>query len=109
MLTGTHPEYVSEELMNATEDYAADGGRLIYLGDNGYHWNVSYRQDEPWCVEVRKLNSGMRAWQARPSEYYLANYILTTFSKTGKLPGSNWTLEEKQWRSRTARQIFENR
>jgi N,N-dimethylformamidase len=72
VLTGTHPEYVSEELMDATEDYAAEGGRLIYLGGNGYYWNVSYRQDEPWCVEVRKLNSGMRAWQARPGEYYLA-------------------------------------
>lgn len=72
VLTGTHPEYVSEELMDATEDYAAAGGRLIYLGGNGYYWNVSYRQDEPWCVEVRKLNSGMRAWQARPGEYYLA-------------------------------------
>lgn len=32
VLTGTHPEYVSEELMDATEDYAAAGGRLIYLG-----------------------------------------------------------------------------
>jgi N,N-dimethylformamidase len=28
----------------------------------------------------------------------LLGNILTTFSRTGKLPGSNWTLEEKQWR-----------
>jgi N,N-dimethylformamidase len=28
----------------------------------------------------------------------LLGNILTTFAETGKLPGSNWTLEEKQWR-----------
>jgi N,N-dimethylformamidase len=72
VLTGTHPEYVSEEILDATEDYVASGGRLIYLGGNGYYWNVAYRKEEPWCMEVRKLNSGMRAWQARPGEYYLA-------------------------------------
>jgi N,N-dimethylformamidase len=73
VLTGTHPEYISEEILDATEDYVAEGGRLIYLGGNGYYWNVGYRPDEPWCIEVRKLNSGMRAWQARPGEYYLAS------------------------------------
>jgi len=31
VLTGTHPEYISE----TTDDYIADGGRLIYLGGNG--------------------------------------------------------------------------
>jgi N,N-dimethylformamidase beta subunit-like protein len=73
VLTGSHPEYISEAILDATEDYVAAGGRLIYLGGNGYYWNVGYRKEEPWCVEVRKLNSGMRAWQARPGEYYLAS------------------------------------
>ena len=72
VLTGTHPEYVSESMLDATEDYVAGGGRLIYMGGNGYYWNIGMRPSEPWCIEVRKLNSGMRAWQARPGEYYLA-------------------------------------
>ncbi len=72
VLTGTHPEYVSEAMLDATEDYVAGGGRLIYMGGNGYYWNSAARPSEPWCIEVRKLNSGMRAWQARPGEYYLA-------------------------------------
>ncbi|MBR0733304.1 LamG domain-containing protein [Bradyrhizobium japonicum] len=79
VLSGTHPEYVSEAILNATEDYIAGGGRFIYLGGNGYYWNVGYHRDDPWCMEVRKLNSGMRAWQARPGEYYLA----TTGQKSG--------------------------
>ncbi len=72
VLTGTHPEYVSEAMLDATEDYVEQGGRLIYMGGNGYYWNIGIRNDEPWCVEVRKLNSGMRAWQARPGEYHMA-------------------------------------
>ncbi|NUU42618.1 LamG domain-containing protein [Tardiphaga robiniae] len=79
VLSGTHPEYVSETMLDATEDYIAQGGRFIYLGGNGFYWNVGYHSDDPWCMEVRKLNSGMRAWQARPGEYYLA----TTGQKSG--------------------------
>lgn len=79
VLTGTHPEYVSTRMLDATEDYVADGGRLIYMGGNGYYWCVAFRDDEPWCMEVRKLDSGMRAWAARPGEDYLA----TTGEKSG--------------------------
>lgn len=79
VLTGTHPEYYSERMLDATEDYVAGGGRVIYLGGNGYYWNVAFRPDEPWCMEVRKLDAGMRAWQARPGEHYLQ----TTGQKSG--------------------------
>jgi N,N-dimethylformamidase len=72
VLTGTHPEYYSERMLDATEDYIADGGRYIYMGGNGYYWNVAFRADTPWIMEVRKLDSGMRAWNARPGEHYLA-------------------------------------
>ncbi|MCP3463190.1 LamG domain-containing protein [Bradyrhizobium sp. CCGUVB23] len=43
VLTGTHPEYISEQILDATEDFVAWGGRLIYMGGNGYYWNVAYR------------------------------------------------------------------
>lgn len=60
-------------MLDATEDYVAQGGRLIYVGGNGFYWNIGVRASEPRCVEVRKLNSGMRAWLAHPGEYYLAS------------------------------------
>ncbi|MCB1756739.1 MAG: LamG domain-containing protein [Gammaproteobacteria bacterium] len=72
VITGSHPEYYSESMLDATEDYIADGGRFIYMGGNGFYWNVAWREDEPWLMEVRKLDSGMRAWAARPGEHYLA-------------------------------------
>ncbi|MCB1746618.1 MAG: LamG domain-containing protein [Gammaproteobacteria bacterium] len=72
VLNGTHSEYYSEAMMDATEDYLAQGGRVMYLGANGYYWVVSFRDGEPWCMEVRKLDSGSRAWQAEPGEHYMA-------------------------------------
>lgn len=73
VLTGTHPEYYSEAMLNGTEDYLTGGGRLLYLGGNGYYWVTGTRPEEPWCIEVRKLESGSRAWQAEPGEGYLAS------------------------------------
>lgn len=79
VISGTHPEYYSEQMLDATEDYIASGGRYIYMGGNGYYWNVAFRPEEPWIMEVRKLDSGMRAWNARPGEHYLS----TTGMKSG--------------------------
>jgi N,N-dimethylformamidase beta subunit-like protein/concanavalin A-like lectin/glucanase superfamily protein len=79
VITGSHPEYYSEPMLDASEDFVAGGGRLIYMGGNGYYWNVAFRPEEPWVMEVRKLDSGMRAWNARPGEHYLA----TTGQKSG--------------------------
>ena len=70
VLTGSHPEYWSENGLNSLEDYVADGGRLMYLGGNGFYWVISYRDGEPEYMEVRKGEAGMRAWQAEPGEYY---------------------------------------
>lgn len=79
VLNGTHSEYYSERMLDATERYVAEGGRLMYLGANGYYWVVAFREEEPWCMEIRKLDAGSRAWQAAPGEHYLA----TTGEKGG--------------------------
>ena len=55
-------------MLDAFEDYVSEGGRFIYMGGNGFYWVVYY--DEPWCLEVRKLDAGMRAW-ALNREYYM--------------------------------------
>lgn len=73
VLNGTHPEYYSEEMLDATEAYLGPGGRVMYLGGNGYYWVTGTREDAPHCIEVRKLDSGSRAWQAEPGEGYLAS------------------------------------
>jgi N,N-dimethylformamidase len=79
VINSTHCEYYSERMLDATEDYLAEGGRLLYLSGNGYYWAVGFRDEEPWVMEVRKLEAGSRAWQARPGEHYLA----TTGDRSG--------------------------
>ena len=69
----THPEYYSETMLDATESYLTSGGRILYIGGNGYYWVTSTCQDDPSCIEVRKLDAGSRAWQAEAGEGYLAS------------------------------------
>ncbi|MGH7916309.1 MAG: N,N-dimethylformamidase beta subunit family domain-containing protein, partial [Candidatus Binataceae bacterium] len=70
VLTGTHPEYYSSRMLDAMEAFLTSGGRLMYLGGNGYYWVTSFHPDKPHLIEVRKGEGGSRAWQARPGEYF---------------------------------------
>jgi len=79
IISGTHPEYYSEPMLDATEDYIAGGGRYIYLGANGFHWSVAFRDAEPWIMECRKFGPAWKTWDARPGEYYMT----TTGQKGG--------------------------
>ena len=72
VMTGSHPEYYSERMLDAWESYLADGGRGMYLGSNGFYWVTSWHPAKPWMIEVRKCEQGSRAWQAKPGEYYHA-------------------------------------
>ena len=73
VINATHAEYYSENMMNATEDYLASGGRLMYLSGNGYYWVVSFRDGDMDVMEVRRLDMGTRAWNAEPGEHYMVS------------------------------------
>jgi N,N-dimethylformamidase len=70
VVTGSHPEYYSKEMLDSFEGYLAQGGRGMYMGSNGFYWIVSFHPEKPWLMEVRKAEGGSRAWQAKPGEYY---------------------------------------
>ena len=72
VITGTRPEYYSEAMLDATEDFIARGGRYVYLGGSGYACNVAFRASEPWALECRKYGEMFKVWGARPGEYYMA-------------------------------------
>jgi N,N-dimethylformamidase beta subunit-like, C-terminal len=72
VLTGSHPEYTSTRMLDSIESYLAGGGRLMYLGANGFYWVTSFHPEKPWVIEVRKAEGGSRAWQASPGEYFHA-------------------------------------
>lgn len=70
--TGSHPEYHTAETLDALKDYRDGGGKLLYLGGNGFYWRVALHKDEPGAIEIRRAEGGIRAWAAEPGEYYNA-------------------------------------
>lgn len=70
VISPSHAEYSSGQMLDAYEQYFASGGRGMYLGANGFYWITSQHPDKPWLIEVRKGESGDQAWRARPGELY---------------------------------------
>jgi N,N-dimethylformamidase len=83
ILTGSHPEYWSGEMLDALAAYLAGGGRLMYLGGNGFYWVTNIDAERRHTVEIRRWG-GTQTWEAQPGEFHL--------STTGELGGL--------WRSR---------
>ncbi len=70
VLTPSHPEYQSIGTLDALRDYTAEGGRLMYLGGNGFYWRVAVSPHVPGTLELRRTESGTRAWAADPGEFF---------------------------------------
>ena len=70
VITGTHPEYYSEEMLDSLQSYVDGGGRLMYLGGNGFYWRIAYHPTLPGVIECRKSEDGIRAFATRPGEFY---------------------------------------
>lgn len=81
LVTGPHPEYCTEAMLDAIESFKRDGGSLMYLGGNGFYWVTTVSPRRPHLIETRRSHSGGRAWTGEPGEDELAT--------TGE-PGGLW-------------------
>ena len=72
VLTGSHPEYHTARTLDAHAGYLRGGGRLVYLGGNGFYWRIATSPTVRGVIEVRRAEGGIRAWDAQPGEYYHA-------------------------------------
>ena len=70
VLTGSHPEYDSVEMLDAFETYLRRGGRFMYMGGNGFYWRIAHHPTRAGVIEVRRAEGGVRAWDAEPGEFY---------------------------------------
>ncbi len=70
VLTGSHPEYDSLEMLDAIDGYLRQGGRFMYMGGNGFYWRIAHHPTRRGVLEVRRAEGGIRAWDAEPGEYY---------------------------------------
>jgi N,N-dimethylformamidase len=78
VISGSHPEYWSSQMLDALNAYLHAGGRHMYLGGNGYYWVTSSCPERTHVIEVRRWG-GTGAWRAEPGEYH--------HSTTGELGG----------------------
>jgi N,N-dimethylformamidase len=70
VMTGSHPEYHTPSMLDALQAYRDSGGRLMYLGGNGFYWKIGLSPERNGVVEIRRAEGGIRAWAAEPGEYY---------------------------------------
>jgi len=70
VMTSSHPEYHTPQTWDAIHAYTQQGGRLMYLGGNGFYWRVAVDAELPGLVEIRRGEGGIRAWAAEPGEYF---------------------------------------
>lgn len=59
LVSASHPEYVSVAFEETLEQYLGQGGRLMYIGGNGYYNCSEFHATIPGTVEVRR--PGMEA------------------------------------------------
>jgi N,N-dimethylformamidase len=57
-------------MLDALQAYRDAGGRLVYLGGNGFYWKIALDPVREGIIEVRRAEGGIRAWAAEPGEYY---------------------------------------
>ena len=79
VLTGSHHEYWSGEMIDATQRYLQDGGRLLSLCGNGMYWVTQLDPETGTSVEIRRRGPATRMWEPEPGEAHL--------SSTGELGG----------------------
>ena len=79
VLTGSHPEYYSHEMLEGLHTYLEKGGRVVYMGGNGFYW-VTPMDANGRFIELRRRD-GTEHWQGAPGESY--------HSLTGE-PGGLW-------------------
>ena len=72
IVTCSHPEYWSTEMLDALDEWQRQGGRLMYLGGNGLYWRVAFSDAWPGAMELRRAEDGVRNWQTGDGENYHA-------------------------------------
>lgn len=80
VMTGSHPEYMSRKFLDAMQQFLDEGGRLMYLGGNGFYQMAEIPESRPDMVEVRRPGQDS-LWRVNHAE---------AASSTSGLPTGLW-------------------
>ncbi|GAA5135975.1 large subunit of N,N-dimethylformamidase [Pseudonocardia adelaidensis] len=92
VITGSHPEYSSARMLDAYQAHVDSGGRLMYLGGNGFYHVTARHEGPSGAIEIRRARGSQTAWASGAGEEHL--------SGTGE-PGGLW-----RWRGRAPQRQF---
>lgn len=70
VLTSSHPEYITKPEYDAFDRYLHHGGRVMYLGGDGFYWVTGSGADGRY-LEIRRFR-GTETWEAAPGETHLS-------------------------------------
>jgi N,N-dimethylformamidase len=69
VVSGGHPEYSSEAMLDSLAEYMQRGGNFMYLGGNGFYFVVTLDEDNPHVIELRRgRGHGQNIWTGEPGE-----------------------------------------
>jgi len=71
LATGAHPEYWTSVSIKRVYEFLEGGGRLAYLGGNGFAARVGVHCETPYVLELRRRLNGEGLWDAEPGEMHL--------------------------------------
>jgi N,N-dimethylformamidase len=72
VITTSHPEYYSKEMLDALESFQNGGGRHMYLGGNGFYWRIAFHPTKLGVIEMRRDIAGTRSWEGEAGENSLS-------------------------------------
>ena len=79
LLSGSHPEYPTYNMLDSYSSFLQEGGHFMYLGGNGYYWVTAHDPSRPHRIEVRRADQGCRTFGLPPGNWH--------HSLTGELGG----------------------
>lgn len=95
VVSGSHPEYLSVPMYDATRAWVEAGGRYLYLGGNGFTSCVTWRADRPWLMENRATGNLQNDAEtiATESVNQLDGERGLRMDESGRSPGSLWGVD----------------
>ncbi|MBI1779117.1 MAG: LamG domain-containing protein [Proteobacteria bacterium] len=87
IITGSHPEYYTTAMLDGLEAFLGQGGRLIYLGGNGFYWRTAYHNTLRGVVEVRRAGQGFLGNNTEAESHMsFTGEVAGTWTRVGRPP-----------------------
>ncbi|MER8860001.1 LamG domain-containing protein [Mesorhizobium sp. M0757] len=84
LITGSHPEYWSLPMLQALEGFLARGGRLMYLGGNGFCAAIDFHPRRHGLIEFRRRYAGNGRYGAGEAHSSFTGRLCGTWQAQGR-------------------------